>query len=293
MALRTVLEIAQSASGLLQLQKPSALLTSTDTNTVFLSDLIFNEAVAIRDEFDWPETIREHTFTLSNGVDSYALPADFDRHVFDTHWNRGQRMSLIGPVTPMEWQTYKSGLVATLPRQRFRVKGAGLKQFFLDSTPTASEDGQTCAFEHITRTVFMPKEWTASTSWAGIQYCSYNGFIFDRGSTGAANTGTTAPTPAIPNDGSIAWVLLTTPYEKPTHDTDRSLLDWKMLQDQVVWRFKEERGIDFERQMLAAESAKDVMRSKLTGASVVSVRQCGISTPMIGPWSYPVQDYGS
>lgn len=287
----TILSIVQSCARRLQLVSPSVVITSTDNNIILLLEMVNQAIDDIGNEFLWPELIREYSFTLATSTASYALPADYDRRINETLWNQTQHWPLIGPVTPQLWQQYKSGLITTLPRQRFRVKGWSLTQFYIDPTPSSDENGQTCVYEYISATKRRPKTWAASTSWAGIQYCSYNGYIFNRGSTGAATTGTSAPTPSSLNDGSITWTLVTAEYVF-TNDTDEVILNNTMIIDEACWMFLRERGFDYQAQKADAEKNKEVMKTKLEGSSTVSFNRDGSLPWAIGWWSYPEGNYG-
>ncbi len=289
----TVATIAETCSNRLQITFPTTggFVTATDQNMILLKQLIEEACTDLKDEFPWPELQTQYTFTLATNTASYALPSDFDRWMNQTWWNSTQHWPLIGPIDAVLWQQYQSGLVTTLPRQRFRVKGWALKQFFIDPTPSSSENGQECVFEYITGTVIKPKTWVASTSWTGLRYCSYNGYIFDRGGTGAATTGASAPTPSSLNDGSITWTLYTSKFETFQDDSDNIILDNSMVTDRAVWRFKQERGLDFEDFRAQAENRKEITKTKLQGTSIVTINGWQLSAPMIGPWSYPEGNY--
>lgn len=53
----------------------------------------------------------------------YAFPADFDRLIDRTDWDKSQHWENIGPATSQQWQWLKSGFIATGPRVRFRPLG--------------------------------------------------------------------------------------------------------------------------------------------------------------------------
>lgn len=53
----------------------------------------------------------------------YAFPADYDRLISRTDWNKSNFWELIGPETPQQWEWLKSGLIASGPRTRFRILG--------------------------------------------------------------------------------------------------------------------------------------------------------------------------
>ena len=285
----SILTIAYTCAARLQIPPPSgAFLSSTDNNMILLKAMLEEAAQDLVSLAVWTELESEHTFTLATDTPSYALPADFDRVQNDTLWNRTQRWPLIGPLDAVLWQVYKSGLITTVPRQRFRVKGWSNAQFFIDPTPSSDENGQTCAFEYITQTCIRPKTWVASTSWTGIQYCSYNGYIFDRGAITAATTGTSAPTPSSLNDGSITWSLYTSPFQTFTNDTDNLILNEKIVIDRAIWRFKQERGLDFEDLRRQANELLEIAITDRSGASVLYTGPNNVGyPPILGINNYP------
>jgi len=289
----TLLSIAQTVANRLQLPSPATVISNTDNNVILIRSMLEKALLDLKDIFPWPKLQREHTFTLATSTASYALPLDFDRFLNETMWNRDQNWPLIGPINAQEWQNWKSGIVTTLPRQRFRVKGWTDNQMFIDPTPSSDENGQTCVFEYISSTIVKPKVWVASTVWTGIQYCSYNGNIYTRGSTGVATTGTTAPTHSTGavTDGLITWTFTNAIFQSFVHDTDDVILDETMVIDGTVWRFKEERGLDFEDLRQQAENKIDTMKTKLSGSGVVTINSGSVQTPMIGTWSYPEGSY--
>jgi hypothetical protein len=290
----SILTIAQNCARRLQLTVPTTFVGSTDNNMILLKAMIETALNDISSEYPWPELQREYTFDLADGTASYELPGDFNRFQMETMWNRTQKWPLIGPLDAVEWQQYKSGLVTTLPRQRFRIKYWATTQFFIDPTPSTSEDGQTCAYEYITATTLRPKTWVASTSWTGISYCSYNGNIYNRGSTGAATTGTNAPvhTNGTISDGSISWTYVSAAYNTILNDSDEVILDNTMITDGAIWRFKQERGLDFEDLRQQANNQKDSNKTNLSSAGVLTINRGRVGPIGIGPWSYPEGNFG-
>jgi len=289
----TILAIAQTCANRLQLTSPTTFIGSTSNNMILLKAMIDMALSEIADDFPWPELIKEHTFTLATSTAAYALPGDFDRVQNETLWNRTQLWPLIGPLDSVEWQRYVSGLVTTIPRQRFQIKGWASTQFYVHPTPTSSENGQTCVYNYCSTVTRIPKTWVTLTSWNGIQYCSYNGNIYDRGATGAATTGATPPThtTGAVSDGVVTWTYTST-YDAFTHDTDEIILPEDSIIDGAVWRFKRERGLDYEDLRKSAEDELQITKTKKCGADVLTINRWRMSTPMIGPWSYPDSNYG-
>lgn len=290
----TILAIAQSCAVRLQLPSPSTLVGNSDGNLMLLRAMIEDAAQAIRNAYTWPELHREYTFTLATSTAAYAMPGDFHRLLPESLWNRTETYPLMGPLNAQEWQRYKSGLIASAPRQRFRLKYWATLQFFLDPTPTSDANGQTCAFEYITKTCFRPKTWAASTAFGANSYCSYNGNIYQT-LTAGGTTGATPPTHTSGGvfDGAVTWTYVSTFYDTIIADTDEFLLDTDMLIDGAIWRWKRERKYEYAELKAEAESAIELAKTNLEGSSVLTINQGRQSPPLLGPWSYPEMDYGS
>lgn len=66
------------------------------------------------------------TFTNSTynfGQANYPMPADYQRTVNKTQYNKSNRWSVIGPKTAQEWQWLKASYITTGPRMRYRIMG--------------------------------------------------------------------------------------------------------------------------------------------------------------------------
>lgn len=290
----TVLALAQACAKRLQIASPSSFVSSTDNNMILLKAVMEQAVQELRDEYPWPELQREYTFTLATSTANYALPGDINSVQCETLWNRTQHWPLIGPIDAVDWQLLKSGAIANFPRQRFRVKGWQTNQFYIDPTPDSTLNGQTIAYEYISKTCIRPKTWVASTSWAGLQYCSYNGNIYDRGGTGAATTGTSAPvnTSGSQSDGSITWTYVSTAFDTLNNDNDEAILDNAVVIDETVWRFKRERGLDYQDQAAQSRTRIDGMKAALTAAGVLTIQRWRYGVYPIGYANYPIMDFG-
>ncbi|VVD96429.1 hypothetical protein PIN31009_01898 [Pandoraea iniqua] len=53
----------------------------------------------------------------------YTMPADYDRLIDRTQWDKSKHWEMLGPESPQQWQWIKSGYIATGPRVRWRVLG--------------------------------------------------------------------------------------------------------------------------------------------------------------------------
>lgn len=53
----------------------------------------------------------------------FALPADFDRPIDRTQWDKSKHWEMLGPSTPQQQEWLRSGYISTGPRVRFWMKG--------------------------------------------------------------------------------------------------------------------------------------------------------------------------
>jgi hypothetical protein len=65
--------------------------------------------------------VQDGTVELTYQQISYDLPSDWERQIPQTEWDRTNRWPLLGPVSPQDWQSFRSGIVYAGPRQQFRI----------------------------------------------------------------------------------------------------------------------------------------------------------------------------
>lgn len=53
----------------------------------------------------------------------YDLPADFDRQVSRSQWDRSDHRIMYGQKSPQQWQWLKGGIVTSAPYYRYRLRG--------------------------------------------------------------------------------------------------------------------------------------------------------------------------
>jgi len=85
------------------------------------------------------------TVDLVFGQVNYALPSDWAKQIPQTEWDRSNRWPLLGPNSPQDWQSFKSGIVYAGPRLRFRIQGNTLA---INPPPSANLN---LAFEYISK----------------------------------------------------------------------------------------------------------------------------------------------
>ncbi len=129
---------------------PAAVVGSSDPNTRLLLALTQQEGRDLASRHPWQVLTKEKTFTATATEEqANVIPADFDRFVDSTFWNRTENRLVLGPVSAVDWQALKSDRIQAV-HDTFRQRGNSL---YMLPTPTA---GATYAFEYV------------STYWVGL-----------------------------------------------------------------------------------------------------------------------------
>jgi hypothetical protein len=103
-------------------------------------------------------------FTL--GQSDYPLPSDFRSPVDNTMWDRSRFWSMRGPLSPQQWQLYKSSVIgrASIQRRfRFRRDATAGMVFSIDPTPT--DNGSQMVFEYVSNGWCVSTAGEFQTSW--------------------------------------------------------------------------------------------------------------------------------
>src|SRR5262245_11591008 len=106
----TLLTIAQAVADEVGLDRPSAIVGSSQPDPQKLLRYATRVTHALMKKIAWQALRREKTFTSVAGeTQTGILPADFDRFVPETFWNRSDIQLITGPVPASQWQGLKAG----------------------------------------------------------------------------------------------------------------------------------------------------------------------------------------
>jgi len=143
----SLIVIIQDSADRMGLVTPTSGIGSTDATAKQLVALAKQEVAELGRAHPWQAITKETTFTsTATEAQANAVPADFDRFLPGSMYNRTRKRIVAGPLTSREWQDLK-GRSAVVVYDAFRQRGNSL--IFLP-TPTA---GQTYAFEYISKYV--------------------------------------------------------------------------------------------------------------------------------------------
>ena len=62
--------------------------------------------------------------TITFGQTQYSMPADYDRQIDRTHWDKTQHWRMSGPMTAQQWEWLTSGFITSGPMVRYRIFGS-------------------------------------------------------------------------------------------------------------------------------------------------------------------------
>lgn len=112
--------------------------------------------------------IQEETITTVADQANYDMPSGFRYLIDETLWDRTNFWELRGPMTPQQWQVFKSGLLASgaASRRRVRVKvGSDFgKELHIDPVPSSS--GDTLVYEYVSDLWCQSSGGTGQSAWA-------------------------------------------------------------------------------------------------------------------------------
>jgi hypothetical protein len=105
----SLLSIITEVTGRLALAQPVTVIGSTDQQIRQLLALTIVAGRTLAQDADWQALTSEQLFTtVAAATQPGAFPADFDRFVPNSGFNRTTRRPVNGPVTAAQWQALKA-----------------------------------------------------------------------------------------------------------------------------------------------------------------------------------------
>lgn len=136
--------------GLVHLNVDNPLSGVTNPDLLLLNELLNEVGLHLLNERPWVHLVKEATITTADADNDYDLPADFDRIVSNTSYNRTTQRP-IAPIGPAGWQYLQARGNTTTPEFYYR-----LTQNEIQLYPTPSSI-QTLKYEYVSR------YWVAAT----------------------------------------------------------------------------------------------------------------------------------
>lgn len=157
----SILSICQDVAKSIPIEAPSILVGSSEETSILLLQCCSTAGRSIMKAHNWTSLITEYAFSTVASQEDYSLPSDFDRLENQTLWDRDNYEAIRGPLTPAEWQEYKSSVLSNSATiwKRYRIRNvSGSTVFSIFPTPTAVES---LVFE------YLSKNWVESSGGTG------------------------------------------------------------------------------------------------------------------------------
>lgn len=142
----SLLTVIRKSCRLLSIPVPTEVVTSTDVQVQQLYEIANEEGNELAGSFNWQIMRKQHVFTTTATPEqATAVPADWDRFIPNSFFNRTQRRQVLGPITPQQWQAIQA------QPQLNRVFLAFIERdgnFLITPTPTAGDE---IAYEYGTK----------------------------------------------------------------------------------------------------------------------------------------------
>lgn len=143
----SLLSVIQSFCKLNALAVPTAIIGSTDTQTIQLQEIVDELVKEVSVQSKFQIAVQEAVFSTTPGEDqgdmSLLAPFGYQYAIFETFYDRTLRRPLSGPVTESEWQQLKA-LPSAGTFYKFRIRNNHL---LLYPAPTAASSSD-IAFEY-------------------------------------------------------------------------------------------------------------------------------------------------
>lgn len=144
----TLLSIVQKACGRIgNIDVPTSVVGNPDTIVGQMLALANEEGEELLRAYDWSALVIEGaSFGLVPDVESYTLPADFDRLVGGTQWDRTNKWRTMGPDGPQDARRRREGIVDNGPRRALRQVGNAVTVWPI---PGSGDAGAVLAYDYV------------------------------------------------------------------------------------------------------------------------------------------------
>lgn len=157
----SLLSIVQDIADEAGLTRPSAAYGSTDPAIQQVVRVVNKVGKRLVTEAPWQALRKEKTFTgVAGETQTSIIPADFDRFIPETFWDRTNNVLFSGPVTSTEWQGLKAGSYSDTSLPRFAYRGGDVLII------PGLDGGESLAFEYVSTQWCQSSGGTGQTAWA-------------------------------------------------------------------------------------------------------------------------------
>lgn len=139
----SLLSICQSVAREIGIEVPTSFVGNNNETASRLLACASRAGKEVFRRHNWVDLTKEHTFTTVISQEDYALPSDYQHLMTETLWDRSNYEEIRGPLSPIEWQEYKSSVLSSANStwKRFRIRRvSGSRQFSVFPLPESADD---------------------------------------------------------------------------------------------------------------------------------------------------------
>lgn len=157
----SLLTVVQDACRELSLPVLTSVVGNDISNAPIMLRLAKEELNSLATRYEWTALVKENTFTATASavqVTASAIPADFDRMMNETFFNRSLQRRVWGPLSAEEWQNIQANSI-TMIDPSYRIRGGTI---LITPTPTT---GHTLAYEYVSKYKTRSSGGTPQENW--------------------------------------------------------------------------------------------------------------------------------
>ena len=141
----TLLTISNDVADETKGSRPATIAANTNPDAQNILRIINKVGIRLMKSYVWNILRKEQTFTSVAGQEQTgAIPADFDRFVPETFWDRDSNNLMSGPVGPVEWNGQKVQTFSSQNKKFIHRGGSVFTQPLLGT-------GVSMAFEYVAK----------------------------------------------------------------------------------------------------------------------------------------------
>lgn len=162
----TLLTLCQDVARNIPVEVPLTIVGNANETASLLLSCAKRTGQDLYRRHNWVALVTEYTFNTANGTADYSLPSDYGRLVNETLWDRANYEQMRGPLSPVQWQEYKSSILASTAAtwKRYRIRNvSGTVMFSIFPTPSAVEG---LVFEYVSKNWCESSGGTGQDDWA-------------------------------------------------------------------------------------------------------------------------------
>lgn len=162
----TLLSICQDVADDIGISRPATIIGNSEETALRLLSQARAALKSLGKAYNWLELVTEYTFSTVDDQEDYDLPSDFSRLENQTLWDRTNFEQMRGPLTPQQWQEYKSSVLASTVTtwKRYRIRNvSGSTKFSIHPTPDSVDS---LVFEYVSKNFCESSGGTGQATWA-------------------------------------------------------------------------------------------------------------------------------